>query len=106
MGQPQQLAFASGYGDIRVLSAGYYSVTVSLEQNYVIIGKVGEPIHGYRRGDVNHDTKINIGDVTALINLLLGGNGDACEICADVNEDNAVKISDVTDLINILLGGS
>ena len=58
--------------------------------------------HGYDLGDVNHDGKVNISDVTDLINRLLSGNG-GCDICADVNGDNAINISDVTDLINLLL---
>ena len=60
--------------------------------------------HGYVVGDVNHDGKLSIGDVTALINYLLTGSTDgACEICANVNGDDKVSISDVTALINILL---
>ena len=58
--------------------------------------------HGYELGDVNHDEKVNINDVTALINRLLSGSG-ACDICADVNEDGNIGISDVTALINKLL---
>lgn len=54
-------------------------------------------------GDVNGDNKVNISDVTELINILLSGitPGDA----ADVNGDGKVNISDVTELINILLSG-
>ena len=60
--------------------------------------------HGYQLGDVNHDGKLSIGDVTALINYLLSGSTDnACVICADVNADGKVSIADVTALINILL---
>ena len=106
MGQQLPLAFVSGYGDIKVLSDGFYEVIVSLEQNYVKIGKVGELPHGYVKGDVNHDNQISIADVTTLIDLLLGGNDTACEICSDVNEDNAVSIADVTTLIDILLGAN
>ena len=54
-------------------------------------------------GDVNGDGSVTIADVTALIDLLLGGNiinNDA----ADVNGDAAVSIKDVTDLIDMLLG--
>lgn len=58
--------------------------------------------HAFSPGDVNHDDKLSITDVTQLINYLLSGS-DACEICADVNGDNAITITDVTALINILL---
>ena len=90
--------------DVHVLSAGEYEITVSLERNYVIIGKISEPPHGYEPGDVNHDHNISIADVTALIDLLLGVSEDGCEICADVNGDNNVSIADVTALIDKLLG--
>ena len=63
--------------------------------------------HSYQPGDVNHDGKRNIADVTVLINILLGGNGDGlCTICADVNGDTKLSIEDVTELINILLSGN
>lgn len=60
--------------------------------------------HGYELGDVNHDGKLNIADVTDLINILLGSSSEGlCPICADVNQDTILSIADVTDLINILL---
>ena len=64
-----------------------------------------ESVHDYDLGDVNHDGKVSISDVTDLINRLLSGNG-GCDICADVNGDNAINISDVTALINLLLKGN
>ena len=60
--------------------------------------------HGYELGDVNHDGKLSIGDVTTLINYLLSGDeSTVCLICADVNEDGKIAIGDVTALINKLL---
>ena len=59
--------------------------------------------HGFDLGDVNHDGDVNIADVTALIDYLLGGANDTCLICADVNLDDAVNIADVTALIDFLL---
>ena len=102
LGQQLPLSF-DNYGDISVLSTGDYLVTVSLEENYIIIGKVGEPVHGYTAGDVNHDTVVNIKDVTDLIDMLLGSNDTACPICADVSCDGTLNIEDVTDLIDKLL---
>jgi hypothetical protein len=55
-------------------------------------------------GDVNIDGKVNINDVTSLINLLLNGNPDRYH-SADVNQDGTANISDVTTLINQLLAG-
>lgn len=62
-------------------------------------------------GDVNKDDKVNISDVTALIDALLGGNSTVetdnySPANSDVNEDNNVNISDVTALIDMLLSGN
>lgn len=56
------------------------------------------------RGDVNHDGVIDIDDVTALIDYLLGIPGcEACSYCSDVDVDNKINIDDVTALIDYLL---
>lgn len=55
-------------------------------------------------GDVDGDGKVNIDDVTALIDILLSGgtaSGDA-----DVDGDGIVKIADITALIDMLLTGN
>ena len=62
-------------------------------------------------GDVNKDGAVNISDVTALIDALLGGNSTVetdnySPANSDVNEDNNVNISDVTALIDKLLSGN
>ena len=62
--------------------------------------------HAFDLGDVNHDGSVSIADVTALIDYLLSGEGDACTICADINGDNSVSIADVTELIDKLLSGN
>ena len=53
-------------------------------------------------GDVNGDGSTTIADVTALIDLLLGGG--TAPAAADVNGDSQVTIADVTALIDMLLG--
>ena len=60
--------------------------------------------HPYDPGDVNHDGKVSISDVTALIDYLLGVNDDACATCADVTGEGNISIADVTRLIDMLLG--
>ena len=58
--------------------------------------------HAYMLGDVNHDDKLSIKDVSDLISFLMDG-GSICEICADVNQDGVVTIKDVTELISLVL---
>ena len=91
-------------GDAYKTPAGEYKLTVDLANMKLIIEKVTQD-HGYELGDVNHDEAVNIGDVTALIDYLLG-SGSACEICANVNGDEGINISDVTALIDMLLSNN
>lgn len=60
-----------------------------------------------RLGDVNRDGSVSIGDVTALIDYLLGGDASSVDTAAaDVNEDHSISIGDVTALIDLLLSGT
>ena len=91
-------------GDAYKTPAGEYKLTVDLANMKLIIEKVTQG-HGYELGDVNHDHAVNIADVTALIDYLLG-SGSACEICANVNGDEGINIADVTALIDKLLSNN
>ena len=53
-------------------------------------------------GDVNGDGRINVSDVAALINMILGLEA-MNQSSADVNGDGKVNVSDVSALINIIL---
>ena len=75
----------------------YYNNSEVAVATYVIT-----PLH--KPGDVNHDGKITIKDVTLLINYLLTDDPEGvCLTCADVSQDESITIKDVTALINILL---
>ena len=58
----------------------------------------------YLRGDVNKDGKVDITDVTELVNIVLGRNNDYDIVDADLNDDGEPTITDVTILTNIILG--
>ena len=53
-------------------------------------------------GDINGDGEINVSDVTALINKILGTSDYSNEVC-DINGDGEINVSDVTALINMIL---
>ncbi len=60
-----------------------------------------------KKGDVNNDGEVSIGDVTALIDYLLNGNVEGINPqAADVDDNNDISISDVTVLIDMLLGSN
>ena len=56
-------------------------------------------------GDVNNDNYVNVADVTALIDYVLGGDATTINLdAADVNGDTYINVADVTALIDKLLG--
>ncbi len=105
LGQELTLTFDT-YGAIKVLSTDEYKVTVSLEQNYIIVEKVTPEPQGLR-GDVNDDKKVDISDATLLINYLLyGDDTEVNMVNANCDLVNDIDISDATALINFLLYGT
>ena len=95
----ETLALENG-GDAYKIPAGEWNLTLSVDKMTLVIEKVASVI----RGDVNKDGKVNISDVTSLIDLLLSGGEMIPE--GDCNQDDAMNISDVTALIDYLLGGN
>lgn len=53
-------------------------------------------------GDVNGDGNVDVSDVTALINMILGTTPADLEV-ADINADGILDVTDVTALINEIL---
>ena len=107
IGQPLTLSWEN-FSDLRALRSGEYEITLSLEQKYVIIGRISVDV---LIGDVNKDGKISITDVTALVEALLSETTDVetdsfDPVAANVNGDDKISITDVTALINYLLSGS
>jgi hypothetical protein len=61
----------------------------------------GEVLHG----DVNGDWEVSLGDVGALINIILGSNAsEATRHRADVNGDGELNLSDINTLIDMIIG--
>ena len=101
--------------DVNNISAGLTATPVNFSSTqsftvpangYMVYIK-GEPAIQYLIGDVNNDGELSIGDVTALVNVILSHGGDSdTRKRADVNNDGEVTIADVTALINIILKGN
>ena len=62
----------------------------------------GSPKQPVVHGDVNGDNTVDIADVNAVINMMLGKVPSTAE--GDVTGDGKVDISDVNEVINIMLG--
>ena len=75
-----------------------------------IVGTDGDPVAYLRLGDpndadpadLNGDGSVNVGDVTTLVNMILGKT--AMSAAADLNGDGSVNVGDVTTLVNMILG--
>ncbi len=52
-------------------------------------------------GDVNRDGEVNIADINAVLDIILGGDNG---LNGDVNSDGEVNIADINLIINIILG--
>ncbi len=67
------------------------------ENWYPYFGQIVEDIF---IGDVNGDLEVNIADVNAVIDIILGGNSSTA--AADVNGDGEINIADVNGLIDLI----
>ena len=93
-------------GTYRFLVVSHYVDGTTKKSNSQVVTLSEQLEHAYGLGDVNHDGKVAITDVTAMIDYLLGGSEVICPICADVNGRDGVNIADITALIDLLLGGN
>ena len=62
----------------------------------------GIDMYSQAPGDINGDGEVNVSDVTALINKILGSSTYSDAVC-DINGDGEINVSDVTALINLIL---
>ena len=73
----------------------YYELVMPAEPLYIILA--------YLLGDANSDGRVDIADVTAIINRINNASPDTFhEEAADVNHDGIINIADVTGIINII----
>lgn len=96
---------ASAYTDnfFWIVSGGTQGNELHIDNVFLYKDSTLQP--SLQKGDVNRDGSVNVSDVTALINMILGSIPKDEEV-ADVNEDTQVNVSDVTALINIILGSN
>ncbi|MBO6190029.1 MAG: hypothetical protein J6N92_04370 [Alloprevotella sp.] len=84
--------------------------TVSLSEDKHSVKGVDYTINGFEitpaknedAADLNGDGAVNVGDVTTLVNMILGKA--EMSSAADLNGDGSVNVGDVTTLVNMILG--
>ena len=76
-----------------------------LQSIVLLLGVLMLPTAAYAQdiyGDVNGDLEVNIGDINAVIDVILS---DVNNPSADVNGDGEINIGDINAIIDIILGG-
>ena len=96
MGMELGLAGFGTTNSFRVPS-GSYTLTVNLDNMTLVVTKGGD---APKPGDVNGDGEVNIGDLNAVIALILS---NSYTVAGDVNNDSEVNIGDINAIINIIL---
>ena len=93
---------------IEAMSPGWTTVNVTTDSNgRMTTTSFAVVVTEVQKGDVDMDGKVNITDVTALINYLLSHNAQGVNlVAADVDSNGSINIADVTALINYLLSGT
>ena len=90
--------------------AGTYSGTVTLSSPKAASVVVNLTGLANLIGDVNRDGVVNIADVTAVVDIVLGKDDEEPyafdHVAADLDGDNDITITDVTALVNIILSTS
>lgn len=83
---------------------GEYHGTVTASTSHLSVYADVTGIVNPMAGDVNMDGTVNVTDVTALVNYLLGGNTVQINTdAADLSGDGSVNVTDVTMLINSIM---
>ena len=83
-------------------------VASDLTSLLIVLDEDAESAAAALRGDVNNDQKVDIDDVTRLIDVVLGKNVEYNAVAADCETesgDGQVNINDVTALISYVLTG-
>ena len=80
-------------------------IASSVDGNHIALCNVSVVQKTDLPGDVNNDGEINIADINAIINIILGSHvDDGTFTRADVNGDGEVNIADINAIINKILG--
>ena len=73
----------------------YATGKVSIEESDVVMG------------DINADSRINVGDVPALTSFILNNSREYFIFkAADFDKDGSIKVNDYVSLVNLILGGA
>ena len=95
------------------LSGGEYNYNLEIQSNDfnnplitmpITLSIIDLPCDGISAGDFNYDGVLNVLDIVSIVNIILYGTDDECEILlSDLNNDLAINVLDIVALINLIL---
>ncbi len=87
--------------DIKITNIKFVTATDLAEMNLADV--TGE--NGGNKGDVNKDGKVDVNDIIAVANIILGKDTSKYDMdAADVNSDTAINVNDIIAIAKIILG--
>lgn len=87
--------------DIKITNIKFVTETDLVEMNLADV--TGE--NGGNKGDVNKDGKVDVNDIIAVANIILGKDTSKYDMdAADVNSDTAINVNDIIAIAKIILG--
>ena len=93
----------SNNGTVMALAQGTATISVSTTDGSDLTENCNVTVRPGLRGDADGNGKLNVSDVSSLINMILGVTEKNVER-ADVNGDSKLNVSDISALINMILG--
>ena len=62
------------------------------------------PCEGVQLGDLNYDGVLNVLDIVSVVNVILYGSDDECDVLlSDLNNDSDINVLDIVYIINLIL---
>lgn len=99
------LSTGDGVKNFIINEAGTYTFVLTVGENSITMDVEGFPVAPVL-GDVDGNGSVDVSDVNAIINIILGKANAADYPNANVNGDSGVDVTDVNAVINIILGKS
>ena len=87
--------------NLEITSNDFHNPLISLPVNLNVNDQVCD---GAQIGDLNNDGELNVLDIILIVNIILYGSDDECElILSDLNNDANIDVLDIVLIINFIL---
>ncbi len=102
---------AANLKDFIITTPGTYTFILTIGENGITMDVLGFPVE-YPRGDVDGDGKVDVSDINAVVNIILGKTtqadypGNANIVEEEGDPQGKVDVSDLNAIVNIILGKS